>query len=512
MKNKRILGKLNPAMTFILLTMLTVILSGILSLINIHANYNTINPITNSYDSNLIEVQNLFSLSGLKYIVTNAVSGFVSFAPLSMLIIVLIGIGVMEKSGFLKTFFTLITKKSKRYTLTFAIIFLSMCFTLVGDIGYVIMLPLSALLFKYGKRNPWGGIIASFSAISFTYGINIFLSSTDSTLLSLTKLGASMIDHAYSINLFFGLFIMVFLFGILSVIMTHITEKIIMPKLPKYEFVEEEELVLTKRELRGLILGFAAGMLYILIVIYNIIPGLPLSGALLDHTKLLYIDQIFGENSLFNQGFVFIVTLLFFIVGLFYGLGSRKIRNINDVADSLGYSLDDIGNVLVLIFLASLFISVFKATNIGLVITASFAQLFTNTNLTGIPLIILLFIGSMICNLFYTGPALKWSILSPVVVPVFMNASLSPEFAQIIYSSAISSTNGLTPLLAYFVIYIAFLNKYRQTESITLNRAIRFMVPYFIAVSIICFVVLIGWYLTGLPVGISTLPGVTYVS
>lgn len=512
MKNRKILKNLNPAMTFILLTILTLVLSGILSLVNMHSNYNTINEATGAYENNLVEVQNLFNPAGVKHIITSAASDFVSFAPLSMLIIVLIGIGIMEKTGFLKTFFTIITKKSKKYTVTFLVIFLSMVFTLVGDIGYVIMLPLAALLFKYGKRNPWGGIISSFAAISFTAGINIFLSSTDSSILSLTTLGAKMVDPTYSINPFFGLFIMLIIFGFLSVLLTQITEKIVMPKLPRYEFEEEEDFVLTKRELRGLILGFGAGILYLLLVIYNIIPGLPLSGGLLDHTKSLYIDQIFGENSLFNQGFVFIVTLLFFIVGLLYGLGSRKTKTANDVADSLGYSLDGIGNILVLIFFASIFISTFKTTNIGLVITASFSELLANTTLTGLPLIIILFFGSMICNLFYTGPVLKWAVLFPVVVPVFMNASLSPELAQIIYTSAISATNGLTPLLAYFVIYIAFLNKYRQNENITIHKAFKFMVPYFLTVTIVFFVVIVGWYLTGLPIGIDTLPGVTYVS
>jgi len=511
MKNKRTLRNLNPAMTLVIFTVLTIIISGILALCNFHTNYTTINSITNSYNSELVEVQSLFSLSGLKYIVTHTVNNFVSFAPLSMLIIVLIGIGIMEKTGFLRVFFTMITKRCKKMTLTFFIIFVSMASTLVGDIGYVIMLPLSALLFKYGKRNPWGGIIAAFAAISCTYGVNIFLSSSDSTLLSLTNLGASMVDSSYAINLSFGIFIMITTFIILSVVLTHITEKVVIPKLPRYES-SEEDFKVTNTEVKGLLIAFLAGFVYFLIIVYNIIPGLPLSGGLLDHSAEVYIDQIFGENSLFNQGFVFIVTLLFLIIGLVYGLVAKKIKNINDVADSLGHSLDDIGSVIVLIFIASIFISVVKYTNIGLVITGLFANLFTNTTLTGIPLILLLFFGTMLCNLVYTGPALKWSILSPIVVPVFMNASLSPEFAQVVYSFATSSTNGITPLLAYFVIYIAFLNKYRQSENISFTKGVKYMAPYCVATTIVCLVIIIGWYLTGLPIGVGTMPGVTYVS
>lgn len=509
MNKKRMFRNLNPAMTFLIFTIITIILSGILSIFNFHTNYNTINPITNSYNSELVEVQSLFSLSGMKYIVTHAVSNFVSFAPLSMLIIVLIGIGIMEKTGFLKVFFTLITKRVKKYTLTFLVIFISMASTLVGDIGYACMLPLSALLFKYGKRNPWGGIIASFAAITCSYGVNIFLSSSDSTLLSLTTLGANMVDASYTVNIWFSLFINILTFIVLSIILTHITEKSVIPKLPKYEF-SEEEFKITSREIKSMLIAFAFGLLYFFIIIYNIIPGLPLSGGLLDHSTKIYIDQLFGDNSLFNQGFVFIVTMLFLILGLVYGICAKKIRSINDVADSLGYSLDDIGSVLVLIFIASIFISVVKYTNIGLVITGLFANLFTNTNLTGIPLILLLFFGTMICNVVYTGPALKWSVLSPIVVPVFMNASLSPEFAQVVYSMGQGVTNGITPLLAYFVIYMAFLNKYRQTENISFTKGLKYMSPYCIATLAVCLIVIVGWYLTGLPIGIGTNPGVAY--
>ena len=134
--------KLSPIMMFMLLTGITIILSGILSFFNLQTEYNTINSVTGEFDDAVIEVKSLFSLAGLKYIVTNAVSGFVNFAPLSMLIIVLIGIGILEKTGFTKTFFTLITRHAKKNTLTFLLIFISMAFSIVGDIGYVVMLSL----------------------------------------------------------------------------------------------------------------------------------------------------------------------------------------------------------------------------------------------------------------------------------------------------------------------------------------------------------------------------------
>ena len=498
--------KFGPIMAFILLTVLTILLSGLLHLFNVQGEYVTVSKATNTLVNNVVEVKNLFSTSGIKYIVTHAVQNFVGFRPLSILIIVLIGIGVLEKTGFLKTFFTILTKNSKKNTLTFLLIFISLCFSLLGDIGFVVMLPVGALLFKYGRRNPFGGIIASFASLSFGTGINIFLSSNDSSLLSLTLKAAKTIDINYKIGAFFALFVMIILLIVTAFVFTYITEKKIMPILPRVED-EGEETVITNRELRGLVIGLAAGIVYILLIVYMIIPGLPLSGTLLDHNADMYINMLFGANSLFNQGFIFIVTLLFVIVGLGYGLMSKTIKTSKDVTESLAYSLDGIGSILVLLFFASLFTCVFKESGI---ITAGIASIIGGLKFTGIPLILLVILLISVANIFLPDSLTKWTILSATVVPVLMNASISPEFSQIIYSAGDSITNGLTPVFTYFVIYIAFLEKYNGKEIPSIGSSIRYMAPYALYTAVIMMFVIVGFYMLGIPTGIGSYPGVMY--
>lgn len=173
---------------------------------------------------------------------SNTVYNFVNFAPLGNLIIILIGIGVIEKTGFARTFFTLITQSFRKNSITYVLILLSIISSLFGDIGFVFLLPIGALLFKYGHRNPLGGIIASFAGICFGYGINVFLTNLDSSLLSLTINSAKVIDKSYSIGIFFQLFIMLIALVIGSILLTRVTEKTIMPSLGKYEFDEVETL------------------------------------------------------------------------------------------------------------------------------------------------------------------------------------------------------------------------------------------------------------------------------
>ena len=471
---------LDPIMTLLVLIVVTIVLSGFLSLLGVQVTYNSITDnISFNFTQSLVSVESLFSLSGLKYIFTTTVSNFVSFKPLSSLIIILIGIGVMEKSGFLK---------------------------IMGDLPFVVLIPLSALIFIYGHRNPYIGIIASYAALTAGSGISFFLTSTDSALMNYTLLGAHVLDRSYTLGTMAFVFIMIVAVVLVSLAITFITENIIAPKIPKYEFPEEEmeeEFTITKRQLRGLVIAGFAGLLYLLFFIYSIIPGLPLSGALLDYSQEFYIDKLFSVDSFFSTGFVFVVTMFFVILGLFYGIGAKTIRNNKDFCDDLGHSLDGVGKTLVLIFFASTFISIFKSTNIGEVITAALANIMTIDGLGAFPLIIILFFVSAIVTLFLPGSTFKWAIMAGIAVPAFMNVGLSPEFAQVIFRFGESVTMGLTPLATYYVIYLAYLEKYNQdSKPINLFKTLKYQVPYSVAVGVILLALLIVWYIVGLPLGI----------
>ncbi len=515
MKKSRLKEKitLDPIMTLLVLIVITIIASGFLSLLGVQVNYNTIaNNVTLDYTESFAEVTSLFSLSGLKYIFTTTVANFVSFTPLSSLIIILIGIGVMEKSGFLKTSVTLLSKKLKRKTVTFILVFICLLSSVAGFLPYIIMIPLSALIFSYGRRNPYLGIISSFAALTAGTGVSFLFTSSDSELLKGTLLGSHIINPGYNLGTTSFVFIMLAAFILLAIAITVITENYIAPKLPKYEFPEtemEEEFTITNKELRGLVLAIIAGLLYLLFFVYCITPGLPLSGALLDHHQTFYIDKLFSADSFFSNGFVFVVTMLFVIVGFFYGIGAKTIKNNKDFCDDLGHSLDGIGKTLVLIFFASTFISVFKKTGIGEAITAALANLLTIKNLGVFPLIILLFVISMISTIFLPNSGFKWAILSGIAVPTLMDASISPEFTQVIFRFGESVTMGLTPLMAYYVIYLAFLEKYNQDKKpINLFKTLRYQLPYSIVTGIILFSLLIVWWIVGFPIGIN---GVVHV-
>ena len=257
---------IHPVMGFLILAFITIILSAVLNILDITTTEYKINSTTLEYSTETLKVNNLLSFNGAKYIFSETVSNFVNFTPFSTFIIILISFGVMEKSGFLESAITFITKMMKKNTVTFLIVFLSVIGSILGDISFVILLPLSALIFKYGRRNPLIGIIASYAGLTCGQGLSIIFTSVDSSLLSVSLTAARVIDPAYRMASISGLFIMLVASVIMSFIITRITEKNVSPLFVSKEKNDEEEKILTRREIRGLLFAFFAGLIYCLII------------------------------------------------------------------------------------------------------------------------------------------------------------------------------------------------------------------------------------------------------
>ncbi len=509
LRDKEKIG-LHPVMTLLLLSFVTIIVSGVLRLFNVQSTFNKVSIVTGDFQVTTEVVNSLFNLSGLKYIFTTTISYFANFAVLTHLIIILLGIGIMVKSGFLKTVVTLMTKKAKKTTVTYVLVLVSILSSLIGDMSYIIIVPLGALLFLYGKRNPMIGIITSFASLTCGSCLNIFLTSIDSSLISITLDNVHIINSNYTISSFCYIWAMIVLILVLSLVITNITENYLVKKIPKYEFLEEDissELVLTRKQMRGLLFSLFAGLIYILIFIYNIVPGLPFSGNLLDYSEVRYIDKLFSYNSFFSNGFVFVVAVFFVILGLFYGIGARTIKNNKEFIDSLGYSLNGIGKILVMIFAASAFINIFKQSNIGNVVAGALTNVMQNSDFAGLPLLLMLFIFSGIIALVQPSVLFSYDIVSGVIIKL-MNAGISPEFAQLVFRLGSSISLGLTPVFAYFVVYLAYLENYNQSNKpITLKEAVKYQLPYIGVTFVVYLLFIIIWYIVKAPIGIGSSVG-----
>lgn len=378
------------------------------------------------------------------------------------------------------------------------------------DVGYVILIPMAAILFTDLGRHPSAGICAAFSGITFGTGANIVANSLDSSLLPFTKSATTILDVTYKVSTTGNLIFQIVSTLLIAYIGSLVTERIIIPKLGKYNFEPEEiearKQEPTKTEVKGVIIAIIAIVAILIPLIYCIIPGLPFSGLLLYLKDTGYVNQLFGNNSYFYQGSVFIFSALLMLAGLVYGLRVKTIKSNRDFVDGMNYYLKDLSSLLVLIFFAAQFCLIFKQTNIGVFLVASLTNWISNLELTGIVLVLITFFLTLISTFLVPVASTKWAIIAPIIVPMFMQSSLTPEFAQAVFRAADSSVKGITPLFTYFVILIGFLQIYnkKKDDTITISRAISLMTPYTIAFTILWLAIVIIFYTLGIPIGLNT--------
>ena len=507
MKKKKI--RLHPALVFLILTLGIMIISSIGSILNLEASYYVVNEATGDLNSQVVNINNLFNRTGLQYLISNMLNNFLNFAPLGNLIIGLLGVGVAYKSGLLNSLFKMIGERVPRKFLTFIVVLLGIIFSMFYEVGYVILIPLAAILFMNLGRHPSAGICAAFSGITFGYGANIIVNRFDSMLTLYSEKASKIRDSSYNVNLYGNIIFTAISMILVAYVGMLVTEKFIIPKLGKYYFDEEEpsqEDIVSKKERKGVILSLGATLIAVILLVYCIIKGLPFSGLLLDLNQNKYVDMLFGSGSYFYKGSVTIFSFLLIFSSLIYGIRVGTIKDNRDLVDGMSYYLKDVASLLVLIFFAAQFCMIFKETNIGLFIVASLSELLNEFQLTGLLLIVVTFIIVAICTFFIPMASTKWAILSPIVVPMFMQSSMTPEFAEAVFRAADSSIKGLTPIFSYFVILIGFLHIYnkRKNDVITITDAMSLMIPYTIAFTILWLIIILAFYIIGIPIGIGT--------
>ncbi|MFA5408377.1 MAG: AbgT family transporter [Bacilli bacterium] len=497
--------------SFFLLILAVMIISLIGSTFGWQASYVRINSVTGLLDKNIVAISNLFSGEELRYILGNAMVNFVAFAPLGAFLISLIGIGIAYKSGLLGMLFTVMGRHISKFWLTFVFVLLGIISNAASDFGYVVLLPLAAIFYLVNNRNPLIGILATFVGVSAGQGVNVVLSNLEYSLEPYTELAAKLTDDQFILNAYNNFFFCIVAVVALTFLITYITEKIIIPHIPKYRRDEEiiEELVIGRKEKRGFLLAAVGSTILLFIYIYMLIPGLPGSGILLDSTGKTYSAMLFGSDSYFSSSIVYVTSLILMMAGCLYGFGAKTIKGRNQFTKALYESLNSVGSVLVLLFFASQFIAIFKRSNLGIVITSWLTGIIKTLNFTSVPLILLVFLFIGIANIFLTSSVSKWTILSPIVIPLFMGANMTAEFSQAVFRVGESATNILTPLSAYFIIFAGYLEIYNKNDKcISFRDCYKMLWPYGVAIALLWIFILVTWYIIGLPIGFGVYPTV----
>ncbi|MDR4988609.1 MAG: AbgT family transporter [Bacteroidales bacterium] len=484
----------HPATLFAIFAFAVILLSGFISLFNVTA----VHPGTGE----TVAVYNLLSREGLHMIMTGMVVNFTSFAPLGTVLVALLGIGVAESSGLMSTGLRLLVISAPKRLLTFAIVFAGILSNMASEVGYVVLVPLGGMIFLAVGRNPIAGIAAAFAGVSGGYSANLLLGTIDPLLAGLSEEAARIIDPAYNVNPTANYYFMFVSTFFIAYIGTWVTEKVVVPRLGEYkgDARPEEIKKLTADERRGLRATFWTLIILALLLLWSAVP---IEGGIWSHIpgSGFMRDQQTGDllRSPFMSGIVAIIFLVAAILGIVYGIAAKTLKSNYDVINGMGKSMSTLGTYIVLVFFAAQFVAYFNWTNLGLIFAIQGANFIGSLGFGRIPLMIALVLVSAIINLVVGSASAKWAIMAPVFIPMFMLLGYSPEFTQLAYRVGDSVTNVIAPMMSYFAMIVAFMERYDKNAGI--GTIIATMLPYTFIFLMAWLVMLIIWIILGVPIG-----------
>ena len=474
----------HPATLFLLFALAIIVISAVAANMNLEV----VHPGTGA----TVKPVSLMNVAGLHRILTQLVTNFTGFAPLGTVLVALLGIGVAEATGLIGAVLRLMVLSAPRSLLTMVIVFCGIMSNAASEIGYVLLVPLAASIFLAAGRHPIAGLAAAFAGVSGGYSANLLLGTVDPLLAGLSQEAAKIIDPAYRVNPACNYYFMFASTFFLTAAGTWLTEKFVVPRLGDYKGEEKagEITPLSANEKRGLRFALVAALLLAGWMLWGTVPA---DGFLRDSKT--------GDllHSPFLSGIVAIIFLAGVLLGVAYGIGSRTLKNDAQIMKGMGKSMETLGGYLVLVFFAAQFVAFFNWTNLGLILAVKGAETLKASGMTGIPLILGFVFLSAFINLFMGSASAKWAVMAPVFVPMLMLLGYSPELTQVAYRIGDSSTNIISPMMSYFALIVAFVERYDKKAGI--GTVVATMLPYSLLFLLVWSILLGGWMLLGLPLG-----------
>lgn len=470
----------HPLTLFVSFAAAVLVLSWLASLFGLAA----VHPVTGK----TILAANLLDRQGIQNIFTKAVSNFTGFAPLGTVIVAMIGVGVAERSGLFAAGLKALVAAVPSWLMTAALLFAAINASIAVDAGYVILVPLGAVLFAGLGRHPIAGLAAAFAGVSGGFSANFLLTALDPLLAGLTQEAARLYDPAYTVPVTANYYFMIASTLLITLIGVWVTVKITEPRIGPFTGDHHTTMAgLRPEEKRGLI---AAGITLSIEILCLLILTIPSQGLLRDAE---------GGLAPFFQGMVFVMALGFLLPGVAYGVAARTITSDRDAGRMVEETMGTMGAYIALAFAASQFVAYFAWSNLGLILAVIGADFLKATGLTGTPLIVLFIFVCAVINIFLASASAKWAVIGPVFVPMLMIMGYSPELTQAAYRVGDSITNIVTPLMPYLPLIIAFAQKYEP--RIGLGTLMALMLPYSIAFAIGWTLLVTVWLLLGIPIG-----------
>lgn len=443
----------------------------------------------------LVEAQNLVSGDGLRRFVENMVNNFASFAPFGLVLVMIMGVSIAERSGLLPVVMRNIAFSVPKPVVLPVIFIIGACGNIGSDAGVVIVPPIAALIFSQMGLNPIAGLIAGYAGATAGFTANFFIAGTDVLLAGISTEITKNLGEGLEVSATANWYFMIASTLMLGFVGAFVAKKYTIPSCSKFDIINDSPVTtqnpgLSASERKGLKHAGVAFFAYALLVLLLVVPpGAPLrneAGGLVP--------------SPFLRGLVPILFFMFALPGYFYGKATGVITKPNDVIKHMEHGMKELSGYIVLMLVVAQFINLFIWSNLDKIIAINGAELLKATGITGPVLFVLFIVLVATINIFMGSGSAKWAIFSPVFIPMLYQLNYSPAFVQLLYRIGDSITNSISPLYVYFPLLLGWIHKYNK--KIGIGTVVSLLIPYAAILLVSWIILLFIWYWLNLPIGV----------
>ena len=479
----------DPAILFFWALVIVWVSSALLS----NVTFDLINPRTGE----ALQVNNLLTGQALASFLANMVSTFTGFAPLGIVLVAMLGVGVADSSGFITTGLKKMLNFTPARLLTPMLILVAIVSHTAADAGYVLVIPLGGIIFHAAGRHPLAGIAAAFAGVSGGFSANFIPSGIDPLLAGFTQTAAQVLDPDYVVNPLANIFFT----GLSSVSIVaigwYVTEKIIEPRLRQMPVDEDAEAApdlgsFSATESKAFRYAGWAMLAGIALLIFAVLPE--------DSALRSSEGEITAFSAPLMKSIVPLIFILFIIPGIVYGRVAGTFKSSNDVIKAMSDTMSTMGAYIVMSFFCAQFLAAFGQSNIGTMLALYGAEGLKALNLPGQATIIGMILLTAAVNLLVGSASAKWALIGPILVPMLMAVGISPELSQAAYRVGDSVSNIISPLMVFFPLVVVYCQRYVKSTGIGTLASL--MMPFSIAMLIGWSIFLLAYWGLSMPLGI----------
>ena len=511
----------HPVLMFLYLIIIIVVLSHILYLMGVSVTESIAVPVpieverdfyedstesgllmpTEAYDveyeirETTIAIKSLLTVEGIRFIFTSFVANFQNFGVVAVTFIAMMGAGAAEAAGMMDALIRKLVQTAPRRLITFLIVFVGALSSVASDAGYLILIPLGAAAFLAIGRHPIAGMAAAFAGVAATFAVNIIFTPIDAMLTEVTN-EAILLAGGTPISITANYFFMIVSTFVLSIAITVVTERMIEPRLGKYEAeagaVSDTAPTIDPeaeaRGLRGALWGFLAVL--VIVILATAFPGAPLR-----HPET---GAIIGQTP-FMDSLLFIIMLFFLVSGIGFGFGAGTFKNANDVIAGITKTFASLAGLVFMLLMISQFIQYFNFTHMPQVIAINLADFLEQAGIPALPLLVGMVLVIVLLDFIIPGVLPKWAIFAPIFIPLFIRLGVAPQTVLAAYRIGDSPVNTLTPLMVYLPFIVTVAQRYQKNSGI--GTVVALMLPYAGVVLLVWIILFIIWFVLGIPLG-----------